>query len=156
MARKKNEKAAINIQFACDRALDLERRKALIEEEQKQLEKDIKAYAKANPAGRVTTDGGGWSVQYPCTDGSFIRVTKAGDTLVGSIAADDEDLPKVRELAGGAFADLFVTQVSYGLADKFRDEATRLLPQTADRLIDLVSKVGKTDLGYQVAKKPVV
>lgn len=146
--------ATMDIRAMVDQALELERRKKLIEAEQKDLEKQIRNFAKVDKDGKIPTDGGGWSVQYPCTDGSFVRVIKDGDTLVSKIAEDDEDLPAVRDAAGGAFGHLFTARIAYELKSDFRKEAAALAGEKADALIALVSKCGKTSVIYQVAKTP--
>lgn len=151
MAKKKKE---IDIRERCDRALELERKIKLLADEQKEVEKDIRAYAKSDKAAKTPTEGGGWSIQYPCTDGSFVRVIKDGDTLRSKIEEDDDDLAEIRKLAAGSFDYLFTSRVAYALAESFRDKAEALAREDADKLIALVSKCGKTSVTYQVAKTP--
>lgn len=138
----------------CDEALALERQKKLIEDAQKEVERELKLLAKGDKESRIATDGGGWSIQYGCTDGSFVRITKDGDTLRATLAGDADDISVVRELAGGAFTNLFGTQVVHPLVANFRDEAHRLVPASAEKLIAMVSKVGSMKVQYQVAKTP--
>ncbi len=157
MTTKNGKKAVpvnLDIRERCDRALELERQIKLLQAEQKAVEKDIRAFAKDDKEAKMPTEGGGWSKQYPCTDGSYVRVTKDGDTLRSEIADTFEDLPKVRKLAGGAFDYLFTTTTAYALVANFRAEAAKLVPNDSEKLIDLVSNCGKTKINYQVAKKP--
>lgn len=149
---KKSEKK-IDITALCDKALEMEREIKNLQDEQKKIEKEIRAFAKDEKSLKVPTDGGGWSVQLHCTDGSFVRVIKDGDTLKSKIDADDEDLPKVRQISGGAFDYLFTTRIAYPLIADFRNEAAKLLPEP-EKLIELVTKCGKTSVTYQVAKTP--
>lgn len=150
----KKAKKEVNIRELCDRALELERQIKLLADEQKEVEKAIRAYAKDDKAAKTPTVGGGWSIQYPCADGSFVRVIKDGDTLRSKIDEDDDDLPEIRKLAGGSFEYLFSSSVSYELVEAFRGKAEALAREDADKLIALVSKCGKTSVIYQVAKTP--
>ena len=149
---KKNG-SGLSLLELCNEALDCERQIKLLKDRQSGLEKEIKAIAKSDKESRVPTDGGGYSLQYQCKDGSFVKVTKYGDTLRASLAAESDELDVAKALAGGAFSNLFKTVVSYALVPDFRKEAERLVPEHAGKLIDTVSKVGKTDVSYHVAKK---
>jgi len=153
-AKKTNEGGGRGLLELCDAALECERKIKLLKDEQSKLEKEIKIIAKGDKESRVPTDGGGYSLQYGCSDGSFVKVTKYGDTLRAALASDSDELSVARELAGGAFDNLFKTVVAYSLVPDFRKEAERLAPDNAGRLIDTVSNVGKTTVTYQVAKKP--
>lgn len=144
---------AMPLMQLCDEALECERQIKLLRDRQAKLEKQLKAVAKGDKESRVPTDGGGFSLQYSCSDGSFVRITKHGDTLRSFLSDDADDLSVARDLAAGAFPNLFKTVVYYQLMPNFRAEAERLVPEHSSKLIDLVSVVGKTTVTYQAAKK---
>ena len=96
--KKTNDGGGLSLLELCNEALVCEREIKLLKDRQSKLEKEIKIIAKGDKESRVPTDGGGYSLQYGCSDGSFVKVTKYGDTLRAALASDSDELSVAREL----------------------------------------------------------
>jgi hypothetical protein len=104
----------------------------------KELKAKLVAEARSRESELASTDGGGRRWTAEGNDGCIARVTFPGPTLKAKIEEQGQVFEKIKNLATGVFARLFVPTVSYRPVEKFREEAAALLPKIdANRLINL-------------------
>lgn len=130
-------------------AVSLDRQRAEIETRLAEIKNDLVTEARTREEEHTPTDGGGWSWVADGADGCIARVTQDGPKLKATLTTD-KDVTKAKELAGGAFPQLFEPKVGFKLAAGFRDAAERLLgTKVASRLVKAFTGPGSVKVSYE-------
>ena len=102
----------------------------------KELKAELVAEAQSRESELASTDSGGMRWTAEGGDGCIARVNFPAPTLKAKIDEEGKVLEKIKDLAGGVFTRLFVPTVSYRPVERFREEASRVAPESRRKQAD--------------------
>jgi len=137
-----------------DMAVALDREIADRAERLKVIKAALIAEAKGRKTEHVKTDGGGTSWTHDGNNGDVARVTFPGKTLKGSIDGEGKGIESIRQIAGNAFARLFLQSPKYVPVDDFRLQAKAILGSEAAKLIKHCESKSSPRLSFETKEIP--
>ena len=135
-------------------AVSLDREIKEIADRLKELKAELVTEAQSSESELASTDGGGLRWTAEGSDGCIARVNFPAPTLKAKIDEEGKVIEKVKNLTGGVFTRLFIPAVSYRPIERFREEATALLPKVdANRLINLCESATAPRVSFETTER---
>ena len=120
----------------------------------KELKAELIAEARSRESELTSTNGGGSRWTAEGSDGCIARVTFPAPTLKANIDGEGQVIEKIKNLATGVFTRLFVATVNYRPVEKFREEASALLPKVdANKLIKLCQSASAPRVSFETTER---
>lgn len=142
------------IQAHIARCIQIQQIMATLKAEEKEIKTKLIEEAEYRTGEHADTENGGWSWTYPDLDGNLARVTQPAPSLKSKLDPDGKAYPKVREIAGRSFMELFMQVPSYKPVEDFRKKAEIYLDRgDAKKLLKLVTTESAITVSFEVAQK---